>query len=584
MLIIRDWALEIFNDIQTSKDNWTVKNEDWANFVEEIKKMKGIKKMEEKEKEEACEKIFDYFFVEAKLYDDAKYEMYRQIALYNAADSSLFDVKRLIYSLLIVKQNDKYSNNLIKDKMLKLIFEEQLDTNTGLFPIGHVVNTDFVIDKGIIIDKTERIISATPILSSVECLKDMLMHDELKQDLEKYQKRLNSTYEWIIKRLRKDSPDKPLGWFPEYENKHTPESWVSGHTLIFLKKYCEMLSDLIKKNACKDLHAKNSKELDIEWVKLKDSYKIKVCMWYMTGEETRKVVSNPKYRSALIFGPPGSGKSTVAKALAKRLDWDYVELSPSLFLSEGEQNIIPKAIKIFKRLVRMKETVIFFDEVDQLVKSRKKSDEKSVWIVTSLLPMFQKLRKQKDIKFILATNDITKVDTAAKRPGRIDAVLPMGAICWQDRLKILRDAISDGNNQIKKHLNPKVFKDLLLLNKKLKDGKLIGVMKKEDIKCLQNFLKRTDFIPFLEIKSIVESLFNKRDWGSIENAEAFKILFGEEDSGSRSYENPEFKEFHKNLLKEEYMDKYVHLPTEAEIQREEYMRKVKRSIFTELAV
>jgi SpoVK/Ycf46/Vps4 family AAA+-type ATPase len=72
--------------------------------------------------------------------------------------------------------------------------------------------------------------------------------------------------------------------------------------------------------------------------------------------EKRNVVSNYKYRSALIFGPPGSGKSTIAKALAKRLGWDYVELSPSLFLSEGDQNIIPKAIEIFKRLVRMKET------------------------------------------------------------------------------------------------------------------------------------------------------------------------------------------------------------------------------------
>ncbi len=554
--------------------------------------MEKINEMNEEEQKEACKKIFDYFFVKAKLYDDAKYEMYRQTALYNAADSSLFDVKRLIYSLLIVKLNGKYSNNLIKDKMLKLIFEEQLDTNTGLFPIGHVVNTDFVMDKGKIIDKTERIISATPILSSVECLKDMLMHDELKPDLEKYQKRLNLTYEWIIKRLRKDSPDKPLGWFPEYENKHTPESWVSGHTLIFLKKYCEMLSDLIKKNACKDLHAKNSKELDIEWVKLKDSYKIKECMGYMTREEKEKEVSNQKYRSALIFGPPGSGKSTIAKALAKRLDWDYVELSPSLFLSEGYQNIIQKAIKIFKRLVRMKETVIFFDEVDQLVKSREKNDETSVWTVTSLLPMFQKLRKQNDIKFILATNDITKVDTAAKRPGRIDAVLPMGAICWQDRLKILRDAISDGNNKIKKELDQEkskgIFRHLLKNGDKLKGDKEIDMIKNDEIKNrhLRRFLERTDFIPFLEIKSIVESLFNKGDWKKVETAESYKVLFSATDSGSEEYENSEFKKFHENLVgksdkTEDKLDKYVHLPMEAEKSKDDYIQKVKKTIFRE---
>ena len=481
---------------------------------------------------------------------------------------------------------------MIKDKVLKLIFGEQLDINTGLFPIGHVVNTDFVIERGEIKDKTERIISASPILSSVECLKDMLTHKELKTDLEKYQKRLNATYDWIIKRRRKDSPDKPLGWFPEYENTHTPESWVSGHTLVFLKRYCEMLSEIIKKNAGREFQAKDPKGLTIEWEKLYDSYKIKDYIGYMmqaAKENRKKWVSNPEYRSALIFGPPGSGKSTIAKALAKRLDWDYVELTPAQFLSEGEQNIVPKATEVFKRLIRMKGTVIFFDEVDQLVKSREKAREKgsesSIWIVISLLPLFQELREQKEIKFILATNNITEVDTAAKRPGRIDAVLPMGAICWRDRLKILRDAISDGGNQIKEQIRSeagKEFNNLLDGDDKLKDDRHIDDMEKRDItnRQLQNFLGRTDFMPLLEIKSIVERLFNKKDWGSVENAESYKIVFGEESSDSGSYENSEFKDFHENLL-DEYMDKYVHMPTEAEIPKEKYIGEIRSGIFRE---
>lgn len=579
--IIDDWTQEIFDDIKEHGDKWTIPNkEEWNGFVKEVKAEKKGSKA-----------IFDYFFSEAKIYDDAKYEMYRQIALYNAADFSIFDVKRLIYSLLIVKQNDKYSNNLIKDKVLELIFKEQL--KTGLFPIGHVVNTDFVIEGGEIKDKTERIISASPMLSSVECLNDMLTHEKLETDLEKYQKKLNSTYEWIIKRLRKDSLDKPLGWFPEYENTHTPESWVSGHTLVFLKKYCEMLSELIKKDAGKVLQAKEPKELTTEWEKLDDSYKIKDYIGHMMQKD--KGVSNPYYRSALIFGPPGSGKSTIAKALAKRLDWHYVELTPGRFLSEGEQNIIPKATEVFKRLVRMKETVIFFDEVDQLVKSREKAHEKgsesSIWIVTALLPLFQELREQKEIKFILATNNITEVDTAMMRPGRIDAVLPLGAICWRDRLKILRDAISGSSNRIKKQLNSKepneIFKDLLD-GDKLKDDEeideLIDKMGERAINDwrLRNFLGRTDFMPWLEIKSIVERLFNKEEWRKVEKAEAFKILFGEEGSGSGSYENSEFKDFHEKLL-DEYVDKYVHLPMEipAEISKEEYIRDVRNGIFRE---
>ena len=581
MHIIQDWTPEIFNDIKDYKNGWTSQKEDDGElkyFVGEVEK-KGSKA------------IVDYFFSEAKIYDDAKYEMYRQIALYNAADSSLFDVKRLIYSLLIAKMNDKYSNNLIKDKVLKLIFDEQLDTNTGLFPIGHVVNTDFVIEGGVIKDKTERIISANPMLSSVECLKDMLTHEELKTDLEKYQEKLNSTYEWIIKRLRKDTSGNALGWFPEYESTHTPESWVAGHTLVFLKKYCEMLSDLIKKNAGKELQAKEPEELDIEWEKLYDSYNIKKYIGYMVKEEEKgKVISNPEYRSALIFGPPGSGKSTIVKALAKRLGWHYVELSPGIFF-EGERNIIPNATKIFKRLVRMKETVIFFDEVDQLVKAREKGGESSIWIVTSLLPMFQELREQKDIKFILATNNITEVDTAARRPGRIDAVLPMGALCWQDRLKILRDAISDGNNRIKELRSNEpneIFKDLLK-GDELKNDEQIDEMEEDKIENfrLRKFLERTDFMPLVELKSIVERLFNKEDWEKVEKAESYKVLFGKEGSGSEEYENSEFEDFHENLMgkskdkDQEPVDKYVHLPMEAEISKDAYIQKVKKSIFGE---
>ena len=565
--IMQDWAEEIVKDIEHNSYRWTKWNENGANedeglksFVDKVKERKGDNKA-----------IFDYFFNEAKIYDDAKYEMYRQIALYNAEDFSIFDVKRLIYSLLIVKLNDKYSNNLIKDRVLELIFKEQL--KTGLFPIGHVVNTDFVIEEGRIKDKTERIKSASPmspILSSVECLNDMLMHEELKTDLEKYQEKLNSMYEWIIKRLRKDSPDKPLGWFPEYESTHTPESWVAGHTLVFLKRYCKMLSELIEKNAGKELQAKKHDELDIEWVNLYDSYKIKEYMGNMMQEDKeneKKWVSNPEYRSALIFGPPGSGKTTIPKALAKKLGWHYVELIPGQFLSEGVQNIIPKANEIFKRLVRMKETVIFFDEVDQLVELRKDGTASSKWIVTSLLPKFQELRKQKEIKFILATNDITKVDPAVTRSGRIDFVLPMGETCWRDRLKILRDAIADGNKQIREQLNCEIFEDILRGNK-LKDDEQIDSMEKNDIKksYLQNFLSRTDFVPLLEIGDIVKEIFNKEEWEEIEKAELYKIFFTESEDRIEKFENSDFKNFHSNYSSKQPFLDYIKLPVKIRIK------------------
>lgn len=117
--------------------------------------------------------VFDWFF--DRIYDNGKYEMYRQIALYYANDKTLFDVKRLVYSLLIVTLQGKYSNNLVIKKALEIIFDEQLDT--GLLPISHVVDNDFVMINAKI---EPREVSAVPMLLSFECFTDMLSVDELK--------------------------------------------------------------------------------------------------------------------------------------------------------------------------------------------------------------------------------------------------------------------------------------------------------------------------------------------------------------------------------------------------------------------
>ncbi len=49
-----------------------------------------------------------------KLFNAGKYELYRQIALYDAKDETLFDVKRLVYSILTVQRNGKYCINTSK--------------------------------------------------------------------------------------------------------------------------------------------------------------------------------------------------------------------------------------------------------------------------------------------------------------------------------------------------------------------------------------------------------------------------------------------------------------------------------------
>lgn len=685
-----------------------------------------------------------------EIYLMGKYEMYRQISLYKSNDKSLFDAKRLIYSLLIVSKNDRYSNKKVRDEALKIIFDELLET--GLWPIGNDVNTDFVLDQGVIKSKTSRIISSSPTLSSIECLNDLLEENVLVKEIEgnsDYQLKLKKTYEWVKTRLRYDSkslsltkediissegliqeiinlknsksvypeiksgisndlrplldvieilysdkdpiliedttsakdglsrlinvlkdiksrifssnlsselfslkmqilldkiddsikgPDDlinkinsdksdnsldqslllyifskkkddylllyidiyellktdlisiiirdlnkklneirlspklkkefseifgrvltirtnqsniPIGWYPEYEGTHTSKSWMVGHTLIFLKNYCELLSRLIRKNAADYLHAKSYKEIGIEWKELRDSYEIKNLLNGMLVG---------KYNSAFVFGPPGTGKSTIAKAMAKELKYDYVEITPGQFLAEGEQKIITKANFLFKRIKRMKKSVIFFDEVDQFVELREQhSESTSKWIVTSLLPEFQELHNIKEIKFILATNNIGPVDPAMKRSGRIDFVLPMGPISWKDRLRELVSSIRKNLSGNSKQIGDDLLKELELDNLVFDCLELKQIYEK-NVDFIKDYLTISDYMLYAELSEKLDNymmdLKNNRQL-SIEDFLKTYRFFEEEDI--ERYINPQFCEFHNIslILKEK---KFVRFP------------------------
>ena len=513
LCMILDWNKEIREDVGADRDAWLT-----CDTEKENSKLNEFVKWVE-----TRGSVFEYFF--DNIYNDAKYEIYRQLSLYHASDSSLFDVKRLIYGLLIVKLEDRYSNELIVKNVLDLIFETQYKT-TGLWPICHGVNSDFYMEGDKIREEYKEgvIISGSPILSSIECLSDMLGHKDIELD-DEYYKKLEVTYDWISNRIIKEGKTK-MGWYPEYGRDRTPKSWTTGHTLIFLKRYCEKISKLIEREASKSVSAEDSADF-IDWDELADSYGFKKIIeeYIIDPIEANEEL---KYRSMLLFGPPGSGKSTVGRALAKRLKWEYVELTPGLFLDEGNDKIISKLNRIFKRLVRLKKKVIFFDEVDQLVESRKKGGEGSKWIVTSILPKLSELRKQKDIIFILATNHPGNVDEAIVRLGRIDFKLPVGAISWKSRLEMLKKKKKWAEE--KGAVESDAYKGI---------EKLLGddLIESEMPPQLRNYLERTNFIPFVQIDRMLEEMFTE------DYSEFYKILFRDNNNNFVDYEDPEFKKF-----------------------------------------
>ena len=151
-----------------------------------------------------------------------------------------------------------------------------------------------------------------------------------------------------------------------------------------------------------------------------------------------------KRRSALLFGPPGTSKTSLAEAVAKRLGWPFVELSPSDFLKRGLAGIYDRVNEVFDDLMDLFGVVILFDEMDALVQSReevataewpKKAENAQVFLTTSMLPKLLKLRKNGRVIFFMATNHQRDFDPAIKRSGRFDLLIRMGPPSYDEKFR-----------------------------------------------------------------------------------------------------------------------------------------------------
>lgn len=131
--------------------------------------------------------------------------------------------------------------------------------------------------------------------------------------------------------------------------------------------------------------------------------------------------------SAILYGPPGTSKTTYAKAIASYLGWQLITIDPSHLLRGGFDNIHAEINSLFRMLTYVERVVVFFDEIDELVRDRSERSAQAVtrFLTTSMLPRIVKLRDSRRMVFLVATNHIEVFDPAIARPGRFDLVLPV---------------------------------------------------------------------------------------------------------------------------------------------------------------
>ncbi len=131
-------------------------------------------------------------------------------------------------------------------------------------------------------------------------------------------------------------------------------------------------------------------------------------------------------RAVMLFGPPGTGKTTFAKAVASRLEWSFVEVFPSR-LAGDPKGLAGALRETFQKISELEHAVVFIDEVEEIASHRQGEPPSPTQGVTNeLLKLIPEFREQSGRLLICATNFIRAVDTAFLRHGRFDYVVPIG--------------------------------------------------------------------------------------------------------------------------------------------------------------
>ncbi|MDH5806249.1 MAG: CDC48 family AAA ATPase [Candidatus Methanomethylicaceae archaeon] len=287
----------------------------------------------------------------------------------------------------------------------------------------------------------------------------------------------------------------------------SPSAYVTNDTEIVIKEEpVKELEAAVPRVTYEDIG-------DLEEAKIKIREMIELPMKH---PELFKHLGIEPPKGILLYGPPGCGKTLLAKAVATESGANFLSINGPEIMSKFYGESESRLREIFNEAERSAPSIIFIDEIDSIAPKREEvTGEVERRVVAQLLTLMDGLKSRGQVVVIAATNRPDAVDPALRRPGRFDREIAISMPDKKARAEILQVHVR--NMPLDNDVN---IEELAELTHGYSGADLAALAREAAIRALRRFLPKID----LEKKTIPTNILKSLKVSRCDFLEAMKDI------------------------------------------------------------